>query len=150
MEQSAEALSYRDWTARMDRMEQGQMAIQADIAALTANVNTMVQNQTRQQGEIAELRSQDRDRRNTPWGTLITGVVAVLGVGAMALAPLQFRMATMESEFESHRDRVGHPQLVERVDGLARHLDESMAGLRREAQLRADNTRLRALIQEAD
>lgn len=103
---------------RLDRLESGMLDLNKGLSTLTADVNQMVRSQTTQQNQIVELQKADRDRRNAPYATLIAFGALLVSIGALALSPLDKQTAALAVEFENHRDRDGHPAMVERVEQL--------------------------------
>jgi hypothetical protein len=105
---------------RLDRIEVALGTLTADVAKIVSIQEAQADTQRLQAASIRDLQTQDRERRNTPWPTLIGLAALLVTIGGLALSPVVSRLNAMSTEFEAHRDRDGHPNVLARVDNLER------------------------------
>ena len=108
---------------RLDRIESAVLKTSSDVASLTADLRQVVKTQSSQSSLITDLQQEDRNRRNTPWPTLISLALLLVVVGGLALQPVRHNLSWLAEEFEEHRDRDGHPAVLERVASIQRDSD---------------------------
>jgi len=118
-----------DQAERLNRLEQGIGDLGASLATITADVRQLVDVQRGQAAQITELQRLDRDRRNTPWPTLISIAGLMVVIGGLALSPVVTQVGGISAELENHKHQEGHPHMVERVQHAMSRIDANAEGI---------------------
>lgn len=103
------------------------MRTREDIADVSANVRALVDVSRRHESRLSAVEGRGRTSPSLV-ATIVFGVIAsfisavglCIIIGGLAFTPLNSNHQKLAGEFEMHRDREGHPVVLERVNRLAR------------------------------
>lgn len=89
--------------------------IETVTASQSATLDRLIAMREEDSARIRVVEAKQGESQPTNWGWVVAAITLFLFVGSLALGPISERLGDLAGEFENHRDRDGHPAMVERV-----------------------------------